>query len=141
MTKTPQATNKPEECLSTMQLIRETTYDSLRSACTGRHPLTVAQAKNVVKMALQAMRITARVDSTALSRIWEPQQMNSILVEVQASQKLTKGGGLMVLIRQMARRLGIEQQNGAVSKTKKRKATDDGAKSDKSKKKAKKHVK
>lgn len=124
-----------------MQLIRETSYDCLLSACNGKHPLTVAQAKNVVKMALQAMRITARVDSSAMERVWDPQQMNVILVEVQASQKLTKGGGLMVLIRQMARRLGIEQQNGTTQKAKKRKASDEVAKSDKSRKKSKKNVK
>lgn len=120
-----------------MQHIREVAYDSLRSACRGKHPLTIAQAKHVVKVALQAMRITMRVDPSAMDRVWDPPALASVAEEIQVSQKFTKGGGLMAIVHQMTRKLGIEQTNGAPSSTKKRKANDE-AKGTKATKKTKK---
>lgn len=125
-----------------MLLIRETTYNSIHNAATGEHPLTVAQVKNIVKMALQAIRIISRVDSTSLERIWDIKQCNSMLFDVQTSQTLSKDAGLMALVRQMVARLGpegVKDEMGTPPKAKKRKA--DGTEVEKSRKKVKRNKK
>jgi hypothetical protein len=128
--------------LNTMSLICEATYNSIHNAATGEHPLTVTQVKNIVKMALQAMRITSRVDSTSLGRAWDIKQCNFMLSEVQTSQTLSKDAGLLVLVRQMVARLepdGVKDEKGTVPKAKKRKA--DGTEVEKSRKKVKRNKK
>jgi hypothetical protein len=127
-----------------MVFIRETTYNSMHNASNGEHPLTVSQAKNIVKMALQAIRITARVDSTSLKRIWDIKQCNSMLTEVQTSQTLSKDVGLIALVRQVIARVGADGgkeggEKATRSKDKKRKA--DGTEVEKSRKKLKKNKK
>jgi hypothetical protein len=130
-----------------MLLIRETTHNSIHNASNGEHPLTVAQAKNLVKMALQAMRITARVDPTSLERVWDIKQCNSMLTEVQTSQTLSKDAGLIALVRQMLARLGSDggkdeggkDEKATLPKAKKRKA--DGTEVERSRKKVKRNKK
>jgi hypothetical protein len=125
-----------------MSLICEAAYTSIHNAATGEHPLTVAQVKTIVKMALQAIRITSRVDSTSLGRIWDIKQCNSMLIEVQTSQTLSKDAGLLDLVGQMVTRLGpdgVKDEKGILPKAKKRKA--DGTEVEKSRKKVKRNKK
>lgn len=113
-----------EDVLPTMQLIREATYKSLFAAISGQRLLSVAQAKNVVKNALQAIRITSQVDASSTPRIWDTVQFERLFAALSGFPKLSKGGGLMALMQQMARKLGVEKvdhRGNATIKERKRK--------------------
>ena len=120
-----------------MLLIRKTIYNIMQNAFNGQHPLTAAQARSVVKLALHAIRITAHTDPTSLDRIWDTKRCSSMLTEVQMSQTLSKDLGLVALVRQMITKLGDgdEEEDSTAPKAKKRKI--DGTEVDKALKKVK----
>ncbi|KAG8828577.1 DNA-directed DNA polymerase [Serendipita sp. 399] len=129
-----------EDILATMQLIRETVYHSLLEAAMGEHPLTVAQAKTIAKMALHALRITARTDGTKIDQVWDTQKFDHVFAEISASESLSKGGALLAMLRQMATRLSKDKQETSKSNGKKRKIVEEKL-TEKSRKKAKKQQK
>ncbi|KAG8825804.1 DNA-directed DNA polymerase [Serendipita sp. 401] len=128
------------EILSTIQLVRETVYRSLLDAVTGKHPLTISQAKVITKMALQALKITARTDEAEIGQIWDTRQFEHVFAEVSSSENLAKGGGLVSVMRQMATRLGTYTPESVKAKEKKRKVAEE-KQAESPRKKVKKHQK
>lgn len=124
-----------------MVLIREATHSSVLNAANGSHPLTVAQTKNVIKLALHAIRIIVHVDPSSLDQVWDKKDWSTVITSVKASQTLAKDAGLGALLSQVSAKLGEgkEKERDTLLEGKKRKA--DGNDSEKSRKKIKRHKK
>lgn len=130
-----------EDILTSISLIREATYSSLLNAANGKQSLTVAQAKAVVKLALHALRIHARIDPTSLQEIWDQEKCTTIVAEVKKSDSIANDPGLIALLNQMITKVDLQQEEENVVPVESKKRKADAVETPKSRKKFKKHKK
>ncbi|KAG6896948.1 hypothetical protein C0992_005154, partial [Termitomyces sp. T32_za158] len=72
-------------------------------ACTDKNPLTAAQLKEVLKLALGAARQIQRVDRASHAEVWQPDSWHSLAGRLTSSERFKKSTGLPKMCEQIAR--------------------------------------
>jgi hypothetical protein len=114
-------------------------YQSIKDATGEQQSSSAAHVKLLLKLAIQAVRVTSNVDQGAVDRIWNAQELDKLLSDVKASDDLGSSPAIQSLSQQLAAKLVTGHENTRKkikAENKKRKVQDEVAQE--SKKRAKK---
>ena len=99
--------------------MRKVIYEILDSAVAGekRAKLTDSQARDVMKVGLQAVRMTKKVagehDLTATHNTWNTDALRSLIERVEQSLEYKKAPGLVQMMKQMEELVGGAQKKSS----------------------------
>lgn len=109
----PQGDRKAE-ILEFMPKLRKAILDVLTNACTSESSLTPAHAKEILKLALTAVRQTKRYTATVeeAASIWEPSKWTDLSAMLAESDRFKSAVGLQAMCKQIVQLL---QESGTAS--------------------------
>ncbi len=84
-----------------MTSLRKSLYDLVSNACDEKATLNVAQVKDVLKLALSALRQTLRLTSIDVDAIWAPKKWQKLSEKLVASPNLKSSPALPALCQQI----------------------------------------
>ncbi|EIW84995.1 hypothetical protein CONPUDRAFT_47531 [Coniophora puteana RWD-64-598 SS2] len=99
-----------EQFLSFMPALRDTIYETIVAACKSDKDFTAAQIKDILKLGLQAIRQTRKVDSSKCTKIWKPSLWEELHQNLASSERFKTSTNLLSMCKQM-------QQTAKVSET------------------------
>ncbi|KDQ06741.1 hypothetical protein BOTBODRAFT_121098 [Botryobasidium botryosum FD-172 SS1] len=123
-----QLADRKDEFIAFVSGFRRVTYDSLSSACDEDGlALTAAQTKELLKIALHAVRQTKRLvpDAEDLSKIWDGESLASLSSKLSASERFKSLGGVQNLCRQLVALVSPTTGKKGAEKMKKGKSASD----------------
>lgn len=123
------ATEDKDESLSMLKSVRKMIYQSIKDATMEQKNSSVTHVKLLLKVAIQAARATSNVDQNAVSRIWNPPELEKLLSDVKASETLGSSSAIQNLMQQLAAKFATSHElTGKETKaeSKKRKLGDGG---------------
>jgi hypothetical protein len=101
-----------------MTHVREEIYKAAKSAITGGEgaKLTHGQARDVMKIGLQAVRITKKVtgehDLVTVHNVWSTDALESLIEQVERSPEYKKASGLSQVMKEMKTLVGgVKKKN------------------------------
>ncbi|KAI8998993.1 DNA polymerase phi-domain-containing protein [Trametes punicea] len=95
--------DRKAEILAFMPTLRQAILDTLSDACTGDSSLTAAHAKEILKLALVAVRQTKRFASNTeeAASIWEPSTWSDLSAKLASSDRFKASVGLQAMCKQV----------------------------------------
>ncbi|KAG6831186.1 hypothetical protein H0H92_012326 [Tricholoma furcatifolium] len=83
--------------------LRTTLLDAATDACAEKNSLNAAQLKELLKLALVAVRQTQRTIGASSSEIWQPSSWHSLTGRLNSSERFKKSSGLSKMCEQLVR--------------------------------------
>lgn len=116
--------DRKAEIVAFMPTLRKAILDTISPACEGESALQPSHVKDMLKLALVAVRQTKRVCSTGkeLSSAWEPTQWSELSDRLSKSERFKASVGLQAMCKQIVQLLQVAKADAkAVGQSKKEK--------------------